>query len=141
MKYMLDTNICIYIIKNNPKSIAEKFALLDIGQVCISSITLSELMYGVEKSQHIKKNKTALEKFTLLLDVMAFDDSAANHYGNIRAYLEKKGTVIGPLDLMIAAHARSLSYKLVTNNEKEFLRVPQLKIENWVADVNITTSC
>lgn len=132
MKYMLDTNICIYIIKKKPQEIIKKFESIAVGDIAISSITLSELTYGVEKSQFSKKNQAALEEFILPLDILAFDDVASYHYGPIRAYLEKKGTPIGALDLMIAAHARSIDMVLVTNNVTEFSRVPDLKIENWV---------
>ncbi|MCC2666830.1 MAG: type toxin-antitoxin system VapC family toxin [Gammaproteobacteria bacterium] len=132
MKYMLDTNICIYIIKKHPDNIIKKFNLLDVGDIGISSITFSELLYGVEKSQHSQKNKAALEEFVLPLEILPFDDESARHYGYIRASLEKKGTLIGALDLMIAAHAQATNLTLVTNNIKEFSRVHQLKIENWV---------
>ena len=131
MKYMLDTNICIYIIKQRPEKVFERFKACEVGDIGISSITLCELMYGVEKSQYQQKNKTALESFVLPLEIKTFDEMAAPSYGYIRTYLEKKGTPIGSLDLMIAAHASCLDSILVTNNEKEFSRVPNLKIENW----------
>lgn len=131
-QYMLDTNMCIYIIKKNPKSVFEKFMTLKISDVCISSITLAELMYGAEKSQHVQKNKIALEEFITPLEIVRFDENAASHYGIIRASLEKKGTPIGSLDMMIAAHAKSIHAILVTNNKKEFSRVNQLQIEDWV---------
>lgn len=132
MKYMLDTNICIYIIKQHPQGVIKKFKLFNIGDICISSMTLAELMYGAEKSTHQKKNKAALEEFVLPLEVMPFDQDAACCYGEIRTHLEKTGNIIGPLDLIIAAHAKCLNATLVTNNIKEFSRVPQLKIENWI---------
>lgn len=132
MKYMLDTNICIYLIKRQPEGVLNKFRSFNIGDICMSSVTFSELMYGVEKSQHPQKNKSALEEFVLPLEVLSFDEQSARHYGHIRAYLEKKGTPIGPLDLMIAAHAQAINAILVTNNVKEFTRVPKLKIEDWV---------
>lgn len=132
MKYMLDTNICIYLIKRKPETVIKKFKTLSIGDVCISSITFSELVYGIEKSEHYQKNKSALEEFVLTLDILAYDDASASHYGFIRAYLEKKGQPIGSLDLMIAAHARSTNSVLVTNNVNEFFRIPDLRIENWV---------
>lgn len=131
MKYMLDTNICIYIIKKRSENVIKRFKSYLIGDICISSITLAELMYGVHKSQHQQKNKMALEEFILPLDIMPFDEEVASHYGYIRAFLEKKGTPIGALDLMIAAHAQQLNSILVTNNKKEFIRVPKLKIEDW----------
>jgi len=132
MKYMLDTNICIYIIKQQPESVIKKFLRLKPGDVCMSSITLAELQYGVEKSHHRQQNKTALEEFLAPLEILPFDEEAAEHYGHIRAALEKKGTLIGSLDMMIAAHAQSQGSILVTNNKKEFIRVHGLKIEDWV---------
>ncbi|MDR3491280.1 MAG: type II toxin-antitoxin system VapC family toxin [Gammaproteobacteria bacterium] len=132
MKYMLDTNMCIYIIKKNPVNVLKKFKTLHVGDIHISSITLAELMYGVYKSLHQQKNKAALEEFVSPLEIMPFEDGAASHYGKIRAYLESKGTPIGSLDTMIAAHAQYLNLTLVTNNKKEFSRVPHLKIEDWV---------
>lgn len=132
MKYMLDTNICIYIIKKHPPNVLKKFSHFQPGDIFLSSITLSELNYGVQKSQHVEKNKSALSNFILPLEILAFDSDAADHYGDIRALLEKKGTPIGALDLMIAAHAKSVRATLITNNEKEFSRIPGLKISNWV---------
>ncbi len=132
MKYLLDTNTCIYIIKRRPQNVIERFNSLQVGDVAISSITLAELSYGVEKSQYSQKNRAALEEFILPLELVFFDKEATNYYGKIRAFLEKQGTVIGPLDIMIAAHALSLETVLVTNNTKEFARVPHLKLENWV---------
>lgn len=131
MKYMLDTNMCIYIIKKHPPKVLKKFQTLELGDVCISSITLAELMYGVHKSHHQQKNKIALEWFSAPLDIAPFDGDTADHYGKIRAYLEKKGTPIGSLDMMIAAHALSLNLILVTNNTKEFSRIPELQLEDW----------
>lgn len=132
MKYLLDTDICIYIIKQHSPSVIKKFKSISLGDIGMSSITLAELLYGVEKSQQQQKNKAALEEFTLPLEIVSFDDCAAQHYSVIRAQLERKGTPIGSLDLMIAAHAQCLDVTLVTNNVKEFSRVPKLKIENWV---------
>jgi len=132
MKYMLDTNICIYIIKKQPSDVLSRFEDISVGDICISSITLSELTYGVQKSQHKQKNMEALKAFILPLEIAPFDDNAAFCYGDIRKALEKKGTPIGSMDLMIAAHAQSLNSILVTNNEKEFSRVHKLKHENWV---------
>jgi len=131
MRYMLDTNMCIYIIKRHPDKVLKKFITLPIGDVCISSVTLAELMYGVHKSQHQKKNKTALNEFLSPLDIMPFDEEVTDHYGRIRTYLENKGIPIGPLDTMIAAHAQCLELTLVTNNQKEFTRVPNLIVEDW----------
>ena len=132
MRYLLDTNICIYLIKQKPLSVLEKFENLMIGDIAISSVTLSELVYGVQKSQHVVRNQSALEKFILPLEVLPYDDLAAHYYGEIRVALEKKGQPIGPLDLMIAAHALSLRYTLVTHNTKECKRVPGLLVEDWV---------
>lgn len=132
MKYMLDTNICIYIIKKQPVNVLKKFKKFAIGDIYISSVTYAELMYGVQKSQHQHKNKLALDEFTAPLEVVSFDGDAAIYYGEIRAYLEKRGTLIGALDMMIAAHALSLKLTLITNNKKEFSRVPHLKIDDWV---------
>ena len=132
MKYLLDTNICIYLIKQKPQSVSEKFKTIKVGDVGISSVTLAELSYGVEKSQHIERNRIALETFLFSLELMPFDEKATVFYGKTRVFLEQKGTTIGPLDFMIAAHALSLDATLVTNNTKEFLRVPHLKLENWV---------
>ena len=132
MKYLLDTNICIYLIKKKPKEVIEKLSNININDVGISSITLSELEYGVEKSSNPEKNRIALLEFISMLEIYNYDDIASKEYGIIRSDLEKKGQIIGSLDLLIAAHAKSLNIILVTNNEKEFKRVKGLKIENWV---------
>lgn len=134
MDYILDTNICIYIIKKKPVRVFEKFKELPLGSVGISSITLAELQYGVKKSAQPEKNQLALNQFLLPLEIVAFDTNAAIKYGNIRTDLEKKGTPIGPLDTLIAAHVKSLELTLVTNNEKEFKRVTGLNIENWTKE-------
>jgi tRNA(fMet)-specific endonuclease VapC len=131
MKYMLDTNICIYIIKQKPIEVIQKLRSLDVSDVCISSISLSELENGVSKSAHPLKNKIALTQFLGPIDIYDFDDKAAEIYGSLRTHLEKNGTPIGPLDTLIGAHALSLDYTLVTNNVKEFNRIEELKIENW----------
>ncbi len=131
MSYMLDTNICIYLIKKQPEHVCNHFKSIRVGEICISSVTLAELMYGVEKSQHHEKNRVALEEFILPLDIMPFDDDSARQYGRIRSELQKKGTPIGALDMMIASHALRLNMTLVTNNVSEFSRVPHLNIENW----------
>lgn len=131
MEYLLDTNICIYIIKKRPAGVLKKFESLSLGDVAISSITLAELYYGIMKSSNPKKNQEALDKFLIPLEILDFDYTATIEYGKVRADLEKKGTPIGPLDTLIASHAKSLNLTLVTNNEKEFARIPDLKIENW----------
>ena len=131
MKYMLDTNILIYA-KNEDSEIAKKkFTKHEGNDICISSITLAELEYGVEKSSYIEKNRLALMKFLSKVPVIPFDDMAARHYGEIRAYLERKGNIIGANDMLIAAHARSKGLILVTNNTREFSRVPSLKLDDW----------
>lgn len=132
MKYMLDTNICIYIIKKQPEVVFKKFKSLEPGDICLSSVTLAELSYGVDKSKHPQKNREALAEFTLPLDIASFDSEAAHCYGHIRTVLEKKRIPIGALDLMIAAHAQSLKITLVTNNLREFTRVPNLRVVDWV---------
>lgn len=132
MKYLLDTNICIYLIKKKPESVLRRLTQKDINDVGISSVTLSELEYGVEKSIHRDRNKLALAEFVAPLTVFPYDERVAPVYGRVRALLEKEGLPIGPLDLLIGAHALSLQAVLVTNNDKEFKRIPDLKIENWV---------
>ena len=131
MRYMLDTNICIYAIKHKPEKVFQKLQEVDPADVCISSITYAELVHGVEKSAAIDKNRLALSLLLANIEILDFDVDAAECYGKIRANLEKKGTPIGPLDMMIAGHAMSLGYKVVTNNVKEFKRVSDLKVENW----------
>ena len=131
---MIDTNICIYIIKNKPQSVKEKFESFEIGELCISSITVSELMYGAYKSQHTAKNLQALEHFLMPFDIVEYDYSAAIAYGKIRADLEKRGQVIGNMDMQIAGHALSLNMTVVTNNTKEFERVDGLSLDNWVSN-------
>lgn len=132
--YMLDTNICIYAIKNKPERVmAQIHAHMEDG-LCISSITLAELRHGVEKSAAVEKNTTALLKFLSILKVLPFDDFAAIEYGKICSYLERRGTPIGPMDMLIAAHARAADMTIVTNNVREFERVPDLEIENWAVE-------
>ena len=132
MRYMLDTNICIYVIKHKPVTVFQKLQNINPEDVCISSVTYAELVHGVEKSAAVEKNRLALSMLLANMEILDFDVDAADCYGKIRAALEKKGTPIGPLDMMIAAHAQSLGYTVVTNNVKEFSRVSALKIENWV---------
>lgn len=131
MRYMLDTNICIYAIKHKPEQVFLKLQEHDPSEICISSLTYAELVHGVEKSQAIEKNRVALTLLLAGIEIMDFDSSAAESYGKIRAKLEKMGKPIGPLDMMIAGHAESLGYTVVTNNTREFMRVSGLKIENW----------
>ena len=134
MKYMLDTNICIYLIKQKPQQVLKRFERETIGDIGISTITVSELYYGVEKSQQRERNRGALEQFLLPLMIMEFDYKATLVYGKLRAELEREGKPIGPLDTLIASHALSLNTTLVTNNENEFGRVKGLNVENWVAN-------
>ncbi len=129
--FMLDTDICIYIIKKNPKQVLQKLRDTRVSDIGISSITLSELSYGVEKSSRPHQNQIALAEFLAPLQILFYDDLAAQEYGKIRSYLEHKGTLIGPMDMLIAAHALSLDCTLISNNEREFSRVPFLKIDNW----------
>ena len=131
MKYMLDTNICIYAIKHKPKQVFEKLQQVNPSDVCISSVTYAELIHGVEKSMAVEKNRLALALLLANINILSFDVNAADCYGKIRAELEKKGTPIGPLDMMIAGHAKSLDYTVVTNNTREFSRVTGLRLENW----------
>lgn len=133
MSFMLDTNICIYMIKNRPDTILKHLVAKRPHEVGISSITLAELQHGVEKSAKVEKNRLALEMLTSSLQVLPFDSFAAERYGMIRAQLERRGKLIGPMDLLIAAHAASINWTLVTNNMKEFKRVPDLNLENWTA--------
>jgi tRNA(fMet)-specific endonuclease VapC len=132
MLYMLDTNICIYIIKKRPVHVITLLKKHIIADICISSITLAELAYGVQKSERAVQNSIALAEFLAPIDIKPFSEAAAIEFGKIRAHLEKEGTLIGEYDLLIAAHARSIGATLVTNNTREFKRVPGLKIENWV---------
>jgi tRNA(fMet)-specific endonuclease VapC len=132
IKYMLDTNICIYIIKRKPTDVIERFRQTRISQVGISSITLSELEYGIVTSSKPDQNQFALAQFLAPMEILPYGDEAAQQYGRLRAFLEKQGNPIGSLDMLIAAHALSLECILVTNNEKEFNRVPNLKVDNWV---------
>jgi len=131
MRYMLDTNICIYSIKHKPEKVFQKLQEVEPEDVCVSSVTYAELVHGVEKSTAVEKNRLALSMLLANIEILDFDVDAADCYGKIRADLEKKGTPIGPLDMMIAGHAQSLGYTVVTNNVKEFSRVSNLKIENW----------
>ena len=131
MRYMLDTNICIYAIKHKPEKVFQKLQEVEPEDVCVSSVTYAELVHGVEKSAAVEKNRLALFMLLANIEILDFDVDAADCYGKIRADLEKKGTLIGPLDMMIAGHAQSLGHTVVTNNVKEFSRVSNLKIENW----------
>jgi tRNA(fMet)-specific endonuclease VapC len=133
MKLLLDTNICIYIIKQQPTAVLKRFLEYQVGDIGISSITLSELRYGVAKSAHQEKNAKALDGFIIPLEVVSFDEAASHVYGEIRASLEKSGKPIGAMDMLIAAHAVSLGVPLVTNNTREFVRITSLNIIDWTA--------
>lgn len=134
MTYMLDTNICIYAIKNHPPQVEARIKQELAHGLCISAITLAELQHGVQKSQRVGKNMEALLKFLTILDVLPFDDGAAVEYGKIQADLQRKGTPIGTADALIAGHARAEGLILVTNNVREFARVSGLTVENWVEE-------
>lgn len=130
IRYLLDTNICIYIINRKPPEIFQHFATLNTETIGISAITGAELHFGVAKSASTR-NQQALDKFLIPLKILPFDQQAMQHYGQLRSELEKSGTPIGPLDTLIAAHALALDAILVSNNTREFKRVPNLRLENW----------
>lgn len=130
LKYMLDTNICIFTVKNRPQHVREAFNRHH-GQLCMSSVSLMELIYGAEKSAAPEKNLSVIEGFAARLEVLAYDQIAAAHTGQLRAELARGGTPIGPYDQLIAGHARSRGLILVTNNRREFDRVPGLRVEDW----------
>lgn len=132
LSYLLDTNICIYIAKQKPLSVLKKFQQLNVGQVGMSMITYGELFYGAQKSQSHKKTHEILEGIIQFIPTLPLPPEIGKHYGEIRAMLEQKGKLIGNNDLWIAAHALSINTTLVTNNVKEFSRIPKLKVENWV---------
>ncbi|HNR30042.1 MAG TPA: type II toxin-antitoxin system VapC family toxin [Candidatus Hydrogenedentes bacterium] len=132
MRFLLDTNICIELIRRRNAKVLGRLRRHAVGEVAISTITLAELAYGVEKSARPEQNRIALSLFCAPLDILLFDDAAATAYGVVRADLERKGRPIGPMDLLIAAHALSAGLVLVTNNEREFRRARGLRVENWV---------
>lgn len=134
MKYMLDTNICIYTIKQKPEAVIRNFLKRDPDEICISAITYAELMHGVEKSQARERNRVALTMFLSAISILEFDNYAAEEYGRVRAELERKGTPIGPMDMLIAGHARLEGLILVTNNTREFFRVQNLEVEDWTIE-------
>jgi tRNA(fMet)-specific endonuclease VapC len=129
--YMLDTNICIYVMKTYPEGLREKFNTR-ADELCISSVTLGELHYGAEKSQRRAQNLAAIEDFVARLEVLAFGAKAAVHYGQVRAELERAGTPCGPHDMQIGGHARSEGLIVVTNAMREFARMPGVRAENWL---------
>lgn len=132
MRFLLDTDTCIYLIKKKPPSVIEKLRACQAGDVGISAVTVAELRYGASKSQRIQQNHEALDLFLAPFEVVTFDETAAAAYGGIRAQLEKAGQPIGPLDMLIAAHAKGMNVALVTNNVGEFKRVKGLKVETWI---------
>ena len=134
-RYMLDTNMVIYAIKNNPPQVLNKIQQYECDDIYISAITLAELEYGVSHSSNPEQNNIALMMFLSNMNIAPFDDIAAIEYGPIREALQSKGTPIGPYDMLIAAHARALDFVLVTHNVKEFERVPDLEIEDWAGDI------
>ena len=129
--YLLDTNICIYVINHKPEQVFERFRQFQLGQLAISSITASELAFGVEKSGSMR-NKQALNKFLAPLEILPYNEQAIWHYAQLRHQLQSSGQLIGSLDMLIAAHALALDCALVTNNTKEFERIDGLRLENWV---------
>ncbi|MFP4351793.1 MAG: type II toxin-antitoxin system VapC family toxin [Puniceicoccaceae bacterium] len=133
MKYLLDMNTCIFLINRESEAVRRKMRTVAVGEIGVSSVTVSELEYGVAKSQAPRKNRMALDQFLLPLEILQYDESAARHYGVVRAELERKGTPIGSMDTMIAAHALSQNLIVVTNNSREFARVPGLRVEDWTA--------
>lgn len=131
MKYMLDTNTCIYLIKQKPEKVLRHFKTHTVGDIGISAITLAELRFGVEKSQQIQNNRQALEEFILSLEIADFDERAAMTYGAVRTALEKAGTPVGSMDMLIGAHALGLDVTLVTNTTREFKQIKKLKVVDW----------
>jgi len=131
IKYLLDTNILIYTIKNRPPMVRETFNR-HYGQLAVSSISVGELVYGAEKSAYPERNLADIESMLARVEVLSFDEAAAHHFGQIRAELYGLGTPIGPYDMMLAGQARSAGLILVSNNAKEFERVNGLRLENWV---------
>lgn len=131
MKYMLDTNICVYIIKKRPERVLQRFMQQSPDNLCISAITLAELEYGIENSSFPERNRLALAMFLSGIQVLPFDDAAAEEYGKIRAKLKKAGTPVGANDMLIASHAKAHGLIIVTNNTREFDRIENLNVENW----------
>jgi tRNA(fMet)-specific endonuclease VapC len=132
VRYLLDTNICIYIAKHNPPEVRERFALHAASELAISVITLGELRFGAEKSQQREQALIRIEALCRAATVAPLPESASEHYGRIRADLQQRGQIIGNNDLWLAAHAKAEGWVLVTNNEREFARVEGLTVENWV---------
>ena len=131
-RYMLDTDMCSYIIKEHPESVRQRFQARAMEQLCVSVITYAELINGVERSSSRRVNRPIVEDFMRYLDVLNWDTEAADEYGVIRAKLESAGTPIGAMDMMIAAHAKSIKAVLVTNNQNHFTKVKGLRTDNWI---------
>lgn len=131
LRYMLDTDVCSYIMRRSSDPLLKRLQKVPVGDVCISVITKSELLFGVEVSPKSRQDEAALAAFLGHVEVLDFPDKASSHYAQIRAALKAQGTMIGANDLLIAAHARSLGLTLITNNTREFGRVPKLAMENW----------
>ncbi len=135
MKFLLDTNICIYVINEKPEQVLRKFEQYPVHEFAVSSITHAELQYGVAKSRHKNRNQVALDEFLLPLTILPFHGKRLMEcYGKIRVFLESKGKAIGPLDTLIATHALSLGLTIISNNIREFSRIPNLKCENWISE-------
>ncbi len=133
MMFMLDTNTCIYLIKQKSRNLLKRFNNHSVGDIGISSITLAELQYDVAKSLYVDKNREALAEFILPLEIADFDEKAAESYGTVRTDLEKAGKPVGSIDMLIGAHALSLDVTVITNNIKEFRKIKNLKVEDWTA--------
>jgi tRNA(fMet)-specific endonuclease VapC len=132
MNYLIDTNICIYILNKKPKSVLDRFESFSMENICVSSITVAELEFGAKKSKRRKENLERLEFFLFPFEILPFNDNSATFYGDIRSKLEREGHVIGQLDMLIAAQALENNLILVTNNQKEFSRISNLQLDNWV---------
>ena len=130
-KFMLDTDICSYIMREKPIQVLERFDSYEMEQFCISVVSYAEFIYGVQKSSNPKKHQRLVENFILHVDIIPWDCAAAEHYGQIRKELESLGQTVGNMDMMIASHARSQGMTIVTNNERHFGRITGLRIENW----------
>ncbi len=132
MNFLIDTNICIYILNRRPKAVLDRFENYNSGQIGISSITIAELEYGAKKSSRVNENLERLELFLFPFEISPFDAVSAKYYGDIRTRLKVEGCVIGQLDMLIAAQALSNGLTLITNNQKEFSRIENLKLDNWI---------
>jgi tRNA(fMet)-specific endonuclease VapC len=132
LKFLLDTNICIYLINKKPAQVFEKFKRHSVGDIGISAITFAELAFGVANSQRPEQNELLLQEFLAPLEILDYPADAATIYGKLRSDLKRKGALLGPLDMLIASHALFLRSTLITNNKSEFSRVPELRVERWI---------